>query len=295
MSDQIPAWYVEAYKSNVELLLQQEGSRFKRAVRTGSSNGKGARVVQQVGAVVAREKTTRHADTPLIMTPHDSRWAHPKTYEWADLVDWDDLEKVLTDPQSTYAVNASHALERACDDEIIRAFFATARTGEDGTTSTAFPTATQQIVHGSAGLTVSKLLEAKRKLKAAEVDTDRDPIFCAISAEQEEDLLRDASLNSTMTIQSGDFNSDRPLVTGDISRFLGVNFILSERLDVASNIRSCPMWAMSGMHLEMWKDVSVQVDRRPDKSNAIQVYACAMFGATRLEEEKVVEIQCDES
>ncbi len=43
------------------------------------------------------------------------------------------------------------------------------------------------------------------------------------------------------------------------------------------------------------KDVMARIDERADKSYSTQVYYCATFGATRMEEEKVVQILCDES
>jgi hypothetical protein len=52
---------------------------------------------------------------------------------------------------------------------------------------------------------------------------------------------------------------------------------------------------MDGILLSMAKDVTVRIDPRPDKSYATQVYACMSLGATRMEEEKVVEILCVES
>jgi hypothetical protein len=39
----------------------------------------------------------------------------------------------------------------------------------------------------------------------------------------------------------------------------------------------------------------VHVDIRPDKSHALQIRTVASLGATRMEEKKVVSIECDES
>ena len=43
------------------------------------------------------------------------------------------------------------------------------------------------------------------------------------------------------------------------------------------------------------KDIVSRIDERADKSYSTQVYYCAQFGATRMEEDKVVSILCDES
>jgi hypothetical protein len=41
--------------------------------------------------------------------------------------------------------------------------------------------------------------------------------------------------------------------------------------------------------------MTARVSERDDKSYATQAYACMSIGATRMEEEKVVEILCTES
>lgn len=76
---------------------------------------------------------------------------------------------------------------------------------------------------------------------------------------------------------------------------MGFKFITSTRLSVASNIRKCFAWAEDGIKLAVGKDVVAKIDERSDKSYSTQVFYSATFGATRMEEAKVVEISCDES
>jgi hypothetical protein len=288
MSVEITTAFVQQYTTNVDLLLQQKGSRLRGAVTSDTYTGKAAKSVEQIGQVNAQKKTTRHADTPLISTPHDARWVFPADYRWADLIDDADKLRMLIDPQSPYAQNGAYALGRAIDDEIIAAFFATAKTGEDGDTDTAFP-AGQQIAHGSAGLTIAKLRTAKKLLMAAEVDVDNDPLFCAITAEQHDDLL-----NETQAI-SLDYTNKPVLVDGRITAFMGFNFIHTERIvENATPDRRVPCWARSGMHVGMWNDITTRITERDDKDYSVQVFVKGTFGATRLEEEKVVEIICEE-
>lgn len=290
MSDQISTAFVQQYTTNVELLLQQRGSKLANAVMAGSYTGKAAKAVEQIGAVAAQKRTSRHADTPLINTPHDARWVHPVDYEWADLIDDQDKLRMLIDPQSSYAMNGAFALGRAKDDEIIKAFFGTSLTGENGTTSTAFDTSNQQIAAGAAGLTVAKLRDAKRILMSNEVDVDFDQLFIAVTAQQLDDML------ATTEITSSDYNSVKALVQGKVDTFMGFTFIHCERLGVdGSSNRRVPAWAKSGMHLGMWNDINTQISTRDDKSYATQVYVKGTFGATRTEEGKVVEILCAES
>jgi len=289
MSFEVTTAFVQQYTTNVSLLLQQRGSRLRDCVTVGSYTGKAAKAVEQIGSVTAQAKTSRHADTPLISTPHNSRWVHPNDYEWADMIDDQDKLRMLIDPTSPYAMNGAYALGRAMDTVIITAALGTSLTGENGSTSTAFDTANQTLVVGATGLTVAKLRAAKKKLVAAEVDVEMDPLYLAVTATQLDNLL------GTTEVTSADYNTVKALVNGSVDTFMGFKFVHTELLGLdGSGDRRCFAWAKSGIHLGMWNDVNTKVTERADKSYATQVYVKGTFGATRTEEKKVVEIICDE-
>jgi hypothetical protein len=282
MSNEILDWSVIDYKSTVEALLQQRGSKFRGAVMEDSYHGKSGAAVNQIGAVNAVARTTRHADTPLIETPHDKRWVYPTDYEWADLIDDADKLKVIADPTSPYAINGAMALGRSMDDLIIAAATGTAKTGEDGTTSTVLGSG-QVAATTAGGLTIAKLLIA------AEVDVDNEELYCAIGAQQHDDLL-----GQTQAI-SLDFTNKPVLVDGRIRSFMGFNFVDSQRLALSGTDRTAICWAKSGLHLGIWNDINARITERDDKSYSTQVYVKASFGATRTEEKKVVAITCSEA
>lgn len=253
-----------------------------------SFTGKSGVPLNQVGAVTAQLKTTRHADTPLIETPQDRRWVYPSDYEWADLIDDQDKLRIIADPTSPYAMNGAFSLGRAMDDLIIAAMTGTSKTGEDGSTSTAFPAA-QTASTTSGGLTVAKLREAMQLLIAAEVDVDNEELYCAIGAQQHDDLLGETQAISL------DFTNKPVLVDGRIKAFMGFNFIDSQRLGLSGTDRTVVTWAKSGVALGVWNDIEAKITERDDKSYATQVYVKGTFGATRLEEKKVVAITCSEA
>ena len=207
-------------------------------------------------------------------------------YEYADLIDDQDKIRMLIDPTSTYAKAAAAAIGRKMDDVIIAALGGTAKTGSAGSTSTSLPSA-QKIAHGSGGLTVAKLVSAKKILDEGNVDPSIKR-YIVVSPEQMEDLL------NITTVTSSDYNSVKALVQGDIDTFVGFKFITSNRLTDDGTSRLCYAWAEDGMKLAMGKEPTASIDVRPDKSYATQVYYCASFGATRMEEAKVVEIACNE-
>lgn len=293
MPDQITVASVQEYKASVDLLLQQKGSRFRKAVNTGSYRGKAASVVEQFGPVVAQQRTSRHSDTPLLDVPQAKRWVFPSDWEWASLVDKQDTLRMVVDPVGPYAQNGANAMARAQDDVIIAAFFATAYTGENGTTTEAFSTASFQVGVNTGGtassLNVAKLQAANRMLMGAYYGEVDEPVYCGISSYEHDAMLKE------IQVQSKDFNGGQPvLVDGRVTRFMGANFILSERLAISSGNRLIPFWTASGMHMGIWQDTETSIDKRPDKGNALQVYLCETIGATRLQQGKVIQILCDD-
>jgi hypothetical protein len=286
MSTQVTTAFVQQYSANVQMLSQQMGSRLRDAVRVENIVGKNA-FFDQVGVATAQLRTTRHADTPQMDTPHARRRVSLADYEYADLIDDQDKVRMLIDPTSSYAMAAAAAMGRAMDDVIISAALGTAFTGETGSTSTSFAAA-NQIANGGADMSIAKLIQAKKILDLADVDPSI-PRYIAVGPNQIEALL------NTTSVTSSDFNTVKALVQGDVDTFLGFKFIVTNRLSIASNIRSCFAWAEDGIALGVGKDVNARIDERADKGYSTQVYYCMSIGATRMEEAKVVEVQCTES
>lgn len=286
MSSQVNTAFVQQYSANVQMLSQQMGSRLRDAVRVENMVGKNA-FFDQVGSATAQKRTSRHADTPQIDTPHARRRVSLVDYEYADLIDDQDKVRMLIDPTSAYAQASAAAMGRAMDDEIIAAATGTAFTGETGSTSTALPAA-QQIGADSSDMTLDKLIEAKKILDLADVDPSI-PRYLACGPNQIEALL------GSTTVTSSDFNTVKALVQGEIDTFLGFKFIVTNRLAKSGDNRTCFAWAEDGLALGVGKDIMARIDERSDKGYATQVYYCMSIGATRMEEEKVVQILCDES
>ena len=287
MSTQITTAFVNQFSANVQMLSQQMGSLLRNAVDTESVNGEKA-FFDQVGAAAAVLRTSRHADTPLVETPHSRRMVTMSDYEYADLIDDQDKVRLLVDPTSTYSRAAAAAMGRAMDDVIISAALGTAYTGKDGSTSTAFDTSNNQIAAGGNGLTLAKLITAKEILDSGDVDPSI-PRYIACSPKQISDLL-----NNT-TVTSSDYNTVKALAMGEINTFVGFKFIVTNRLGVdGSSNRRVIAWAMDGIKAAIGKEPTSRIDERADKSYATQIYYAMTLGATRMEEKKVVEVLCAE-
>jgi hypothetical protein len=296
MSFQIETAWVNQYNSNIELQYQQMTSRLQNTVRVETQNAE-FEYYDRIGPTTAQKKTSRHADTPITSTVHDRRQCGLSDYEWADFIDEQDRIRMIADPASSYVQNAIAAMNRAKDVEIITAFNAIAKSGKAGATSTSFPSSSQVAVGyvdpgasaGNTNMTIAKLRRVKYLLMSTEAVMDGEPVTAVVSASQIESLLR------TTEITNNQYNEVKALYEGKISHFMGFDFVQTELLAVASNIRKCYFYPKSGVILGMGSDLQVDVGIRRDKSLAVQCYVKGTFGAVRTWEAKVIEVACDET
>ena len=97
-------------------------------------------------------------------------------------------------------------------------------------------------------------------------------------------------------VNSADFNQIRALVAGDLNQYMGFNIIRTERIGtVTSNSQTCDSvlaFHRRGIGLCIWEDIVARVTERPDKRFSQYIYYRMTLGATRLEEERVVQIAC---
>ena len=279
--------FVKQFGSTLETLVQQKGSRLMGAVRMENDLNGEEKYYDQVGEETASLKTTRHADVEYAADDYQRRRVVPVDVYWAKLIDKEDKLKMLIDPTSTLLQSGQWAIGRKIDDLIIAAASGTAYTGKAGGTSTALPTA-QKIVYASSGLTLAKLLAAKEILDGADVDPEEER-FIALTADQVTDLL------NTTEVKNADYNTVKALAAGQINTFLGLRFILCNRLALdGSSHRLILCWAKSGLLLAQASGMFSSIDRLPVKHYATQAYASISCGSTRMQEEKVVEIACEE-
>jgi hypothetical protein len=286
MSTEITTAFVEQYKSNVFHLAQQKGSRLRNAVKTENVTGK-AHFFERIGSTAAEKRTSRHSDTPRMDTPHSRRKVTMDDYDWADLIDNEDKVRMLISPSSEYAMAGAWAMGRAMDDAVISAASGTAYSGAAGGTSVTLASA-QKIVHGSAGLTLTKLLSAKEIIDSSDVDPD-EPRYMIVTAKQLQNVL------GVEQLTSADYASVKALVQGEIDTFLGFNFIRTERLVTDGSNRLALAFTQNAIGLALGQDITTKISERADKNYATQVFLSMSIGATRVEDEKVVEIACVES
>lgn len=307
MSDQITTAFTKQFGRTVNLKLQQDGSKVRRCVTEEPMNGEEA-FFEQVGSTSANEVTTRHGDSPLNVTPHDRRRVTLRFFDWGDLIDKFDKVRMLIDMESPYVQNAAKALGRCLDDVILGggvagespigtygdgstgAILGTAYTGKAGATSTAFDTTNQVVAMNfggtNVGLTVPKLIDARRIYRVAEVDLDAEQLYIAVSALQEANLL------NTTPVTSADYAGVKALVNGNVNSFLGYEFVRTQRIPKTGSDWYVLSWVKSGITLGVGQDITSKIAERSDKKFSWYAYLAMAFGGVRMEEGKAVRIQC---
>jgi hypothetical protein len=297
MSVNAPTLYVQEFASTIELLSQQKQSKLMQAVTVGGGHfGEQASPVDQIGLIEVSENATRFEPMPRTDAPFDRRWVFPTNWDLNQLLDKNDLLRMMTDPKNAMAVSAVAGMNRRRDRTIIDGLNGTNFTGRSGTTAVTFPSS--QVVGVNVGGTASRLNVAKLRqgletLMIRDVDVDSEELFCVVDARAHAALLQEVQITSS------DFNAgnDTPVLRdGRIARFMGFNFIHCERLtefngtdDQGGTSTPIFMFAKSGAYFGGWQDIKVDVTERKDvRGLPWQLYIAATFGATRLEEAKVV-------
>lgn len=299
MSQNLADLYTMQFSTNLELKLQQRGSKLRGRVSTGTHVGaKQASPIQQMGAVTARTPAGRFAPMPRVDADFIRRWVFPTDGELPQLIDSFDELKTIVDPKSMYSTNAANAVGRWWDDQIITAATAASSYGEGSGTlsSEAFDTTAHRIADtfgssAASGLTVAKLIECKRVFRKGQVDIDDEAITLVIGSQQESDLLNQVQVVST------EFNDKPVLVDGRVTRFLGFDIVVMERLPTyTTNTRGVLAFVKSGLYLGVWKDMTSRASIRNDLSGEPwQLYTSWSSGACRTYPGKVIQIACLDS
>lgn len=293
--------YAKQYGTNVYTLAQQKGSILRPYVTLEDMKGE-KRHFDRVRPTAAVRVDSKYGDTPLIPTEFDRRTVHAQEYVWADMVDWQDDLNLFIDPTSNIVRMGGFALGRIIDDIIIEnGLDGVAYEGKEGLTQVAFP-ASQQIAittggtgGANTGLNVEKLIQTRSSFGKKDIDLD-DPeneLIIAVTQTQLDDLLTGVDIKNSL------YDAMKDLYTGKTNKFLGFTFVRSNRLKKAVSgagfSRKCAAWCKSGVILCVPQEITMSVKQRPDKNDNWQALAKLKGGATRIEDEKVVQIFCQEN
>jgi hypothetical protein len=182
------------------------------------------------------------------------------------------------------------------DDVIISGLLGTAYSGKAGATSVSYDTtyriAVDYVESGSAtnsNLTIGKLRRALYLLESNDAIMDGERVTLMAHPSQKQALLR------TTEVTSSDYAAVKALVNGEVNTFMGFQFVWTTRATSSGGYRQALAYPASAGLLGVAENIKVRIDELPTKRYSYQVYSTATFGATRMWEEKVIQILCDES
>ena len=298
MSENLIQLAVTQFSANLELKVQQTVSKLRGRVAEGSHVGKQASPVQYMGPIKMKSPQGRFAPKARVDASFERRWVFPIDKEIDQYIDSFDKLRLISDPTAQYSTNAAASVAREWDDGLLLAATGVATLGTDQAafSTESFDTTTYGVAatFGSgatgSGLTVAKLVEVKRKFRhyGQDGNPDNEELTIVIGSQQEANLLGETQVTNR------DYNGDRPvLVEGSISRFLGFNFIMSERLATDGTNRTVLAFMKSGLYLGVWKDMANEVFKRGDLSgNPWDLNTEMTYGGVRLQKGKLLQILC---
>ena len=271
--------FIDEFEGNIISLAQQRMSYLRSCVNEVSSTGK-SHAWDRVGAVNMSPKTTRGGTTPVVDTPFSRRLSIPTSYNVGDLVAHFETVQTLIDPASAISRQFGYAVARQYDDVIIEAAVGDSRDGDGNTV--AFDT-NSLLGDGSQIMNLQHITDVAERFMLQDVDPTEGFVF-VISPNQAQQLLNQLEYNSY------DFNALRPLMSGQIVPFMGFDFIVSNRLQAGSGADSTLCFAMAkdAVGLQVNNPIKARVSEDASASFDWRIYAEITIGATRVEDEKVV-------
>lgn len=287
MSQQITEAFVQQFADNFRHLAQQMKSRFEPCVTIEPNIVGMSKSINRMGQRTAKRRTQRHADTPINEQPHSTRFVDLFDWDDGDMIDDQDKIRMLVDPTSDYVKAMVASLNRAKDDVVIGSMGGNSRAT---TGNIILPTA-QKIAVGGTGLTKAKIIQARKLFRRNEADNHNgEELYICYTAAAAADILADA------TLTSADYLAGKFLEDGDVEgKWMGFNWIPSERTPFDGSTRKLYAWAKSGVTLGKGADITTKVGEDPGKGFNVRIYAKMSIGAVRVEEEKVVEISVTEA
>lgn len=295
MSYSVDTAFVNSYHGQLEHIFQQKGSKLRGTLREVTQNSE-YDYWDRLGTATVNAITTRHGDTPHNQIDHTRRRNQVVGYDTNEYFDNQDKLRMILDPKSGYAEAQAYALGRQMDDTIIAGLLGTAYSGKDGATTVAYDTNyriavdyTEGGLAANSNLTIGKLRRAMYLLESNDAIQDGERVVLVGHPSQKQSLLR------TTEVTSADYNVVKALVNGQINTFMGFEFIWSTRVTSSGGYRQVLAYPKSAGLLGVAENIKVRIDELPTKRYSYQVYSTATFGATRMWEEKVIQILCDET
>lgn len=279
--------FINAYNAMKHHLASQQNAKLKGLFVEESANGE-KHFFDRIGTFSVSQLDSLGASIPYQDAQFSRRMVTINKFHNGTLIH--DIEKVkmLVDPTNDIVKEIVAAHNRNYDDVVLAAMLGTAATGKDGSGSQAFDTTNYQIAHGSAGITLAKLLQAQKILRKADVDFDNEDVYLIFGPEAEEDIL------GITNFTSRDFQMDAGILGGkSLPSFRGMKMVFSNRIpeQTAGSVYRVLVASSRAMKIAKYNDVNVNIDRIAHLGDQpTQVYTTSSLGAVRMEEKLIVDV-----
>lgn len=237
-----------------------------------------------VGTLEARELTARFNQTQFDDLPFTRRKIGKRRFTATIPMDKHDVEGMMTDPQGQIAQAAVNAMERVFDRVCYDAMFADVATGREFGTSVTFANDGGLTVNATAGLTLAKILEVTRNFCDNEVGNEVEVSkWVGISGDEQQTLLQIEEFTSAF------YSRGMQLEGGKIKNAAGLDFIMfgasvsNPLLAVSGGTRTSFALATNGLCVGLARDWEINIDRRVDYVDTVQVQIVGTLGAVRTE------------
>ena len=274
--------HVQTFEGTVRYLAQQKFARVRPHVMEVNRQSE-SHNWDRLSPATATQKTTAAQATP---NSQGGAWTRRKdvvsTWNTGDSVEPEDIVQMLIDPNSAIARSEAMAMARTVDSLLIAA--ATGNSLDGAGSTVAFP-AGQTIGTGSEKFSFDMVTAVTEKFLLNNIDVTEPKTF-VIGPNQMRKLLQ------LTEATSDDYVNAKALADrGYIENWMGYNWVVSTLLtqpNPGTDIRIFAMtrWAL-GLHVA--KDIWTEAAKDPSISFAWRIYSALTMGATRIEDEHIVQ------
>jgi hypothetical protein len=280
MSTSLSAAAIASFDADVKHAYQDKKAKLRDKVRVKTGVVGSTHRFPKLGSGIATQRVPQTDVIPMNLA-HTNATVTLEDWNAAEYTDVFNDAKVNFSERQELAMSIAAAIARREDQLIIDALEATATS----------LTVASSIGGANTDLNVAKLRRASRLLGDNQVGEDEEITYVGSY------IGREALLGETETTSS-DFNTIKALVNGDISSFMGMNFVwMASRaeggLDLTSGDRSTFAFAKTSIGHAIGMDQRMEVNYIPTKTSWL---ANMLFSAGSIEIDAggVVDITCDE-
>lgn len=310
--------FADKFHDDLYQVCQQKESLFGQAVRVETDlKANEDKAFDLMDEFDLTEKTGRAVNTPSLDPSLQRRWVFTTPYHNSVFFDKDDDLSMKLSMEGEFVTAFRRAVNRKKDDIIYAAFEATvqsgrragstitwasqngnvAYTGKDTGRTIQWDSSVGNCSASDTGMTAEKAELIIEYFANNNVDDDV-PIFCAISPRQATQLFgQEEYVNK-------DYGSSAPMATGRFLRnWMGINWIRSTKvvvdpddstndIDGDAAVFECWAWAQDGMILGVADELTIEITIESTQSYATRVYVHMNMGAMRMDEDKILKIEC---